>query len=125
MSIGENEKTCFGSKDCNPKYPLPLHYLNTNPLSFLTYQPIGKYTCFQVVTDESANPGWRGRKHRFVKLKDENKTLKIDHRTVVKPSSRSSEQYQLLLEFVRNVLNNKDDESDSNSNGRDDDDSSE
>eukprot|EP01116_Phalansterium_solitarium_P017403 TRINITY_DN4279_c0_g1_i1.p2 TRINITY_DN4279_c0_g1~~TRINITY_DN4279_c0_g1_i1.p2 ORF type:complete len:484 (-),score=148.98 TRINITY_DN4279_c0_g1_i1:88-1539(-) len=69
LSFGENDKTCIGSN----------------------------YTCFQLVSDESANPAFAGPLHQFVKLD-------FNHRMVCKPLSKSALQYRMVCDFIDRSL---------------------
>jgi pimeloyl-ACP methyl ester carboxylesterase len=64
LNFGENDKTCIGSP----------------------------YTCFQLVSDESANPGWAGN-HKFYKLN-------ASHRETCKPKDKNSFQYVSVIQFI-------------------------
>jgi hypothetical protein len=68
LSFGENDKTCIGSK----------------------------YSCIQLVADSSANPGFVGADHKFVKLD-------LNHRAVCKPLNRDSVSYRELLAFIKHL----------------------
>eukprot|EP01114_Cavostelium_apophysatum_P016720 TRINITY_DN4813_c0_g1_i2.p1 TRINITY_DN4813_c0_g1~~TRINITY_DN4813_c0_g1_i2.p1 ORF type:complete len:967 (-),score=177.73 TRINITY_DN4813_c0_g1_i2:15-2915(-) len=69
LSFGENDRTCIGSQ----------------------------YTCFQLVADESANPGFEGTLHEFMKLN-------LNHRQVCKISNKDEDHYRKVLEFIRSGL---------------------
>ena len=66
LSFGENAKSCFGSK----------------------------YACIQVVSDDSANPGFEGPHHQFIKLD-------YNHREICKPINKESIQYKATLNFIK------------------------
>lgn len=53
-----------------------------------------KYTCYQIVPDESSNPNWGGDSHEFTKLL-------YNHRQVCKPESAADHRFQLVLDFFR------------------------
>ena len=77
LSIGEIE-TCF------------LEGLN----SALSRFGAEKYTCYQIVPDESSNPEWGGPNHEFIKLL-------YNHRQVCKPESYKDERFQIVLNFFK------------------------
>jgi hypothetical protein len=83
LSFGENDKSCFGSKfTC-------VQVMSSKLSIFLS---------FQVVSDDSANPGFPGPHHKFVKLD-------YNHREVCKPVDRQSLQYKMVVDFIQNVMN--------------------
>ena len=51
----------------------------------------------KVVSDDSANPGFPGSHHKFIKLD-------ANHREVCKPVDKEGIQYKLVLEFIQTVL---------------------
>ncbi|PRP88380.1 protein SERAC1-like [Planoprotostelium fungivorum] len=51
-------------------------------------------TCFQVVSDESSNPGFVGSQHTFQKLD-------YNHREICKPINKEAQQYQMIIDFVK------------------------
>jgi hypothetical protein len=69
LAFGENDQTCVGTQS--------------------------RYTCFQLVSDESANPQLVGPEHRFYKLPEHS------HRITCKPHTRASPNYAMVLDFVR------------------------
>lgn len=77
LSIGETE-TCF------------LESLGSS-LSTIGAE---KYTCYQIVPDESSNPSWGGPAHEFIKLP-------YNHRQVCKPESSTDDRFQLVLDFFK------------------------
>lgn len=74
LSFGENDRTCYGTE-----YTI---------------------TCWQVVTDESANPGFEGPKpHKWVKLD-------FNHREVCKPNDQTDPRYVHVAEFIAETMRN-------------------
>lgn len=74
LSFGENDRTCYGTEYAA--------------------------TCWQVVSDESANPGYEGdMPHLWVKL-DHN------HREVCKPASQSDPRYKHVADFIAETMRN-------------------
>lgn len=79
LSFGENNKFCIGR--------------------------ISKYTCLQVVSDESSNPKFEnnnqlGTNHKWIKLD-------ANHRESCKPKLKSDIQYVEVISFIRTILENR------------------
>lgn len=53
-----------------------------------------KYTCYEIVPDESSNPAWKGDNHSFVKLHH-------NHREVCKPINSADQRFQIVVDFFK------------------------
>lgn len=93
--------------DLQPNSPL-LQSLNSDFSRFVPHVPTlsfgegqtcfgSSFNCYQVVTDASADPGFHGPHHHFVKT-DSN------HLMVCKPGDESDEKYVITRDFVRGAF---------------------
>jgi hypothetical protein len=79
LSFGENNKFCIGQ--------------------------VSKFTCLQVVSDESSNPKFE----RNQQLQTSHKWIKLDanHRETCKPKEKTSRQYVEVISFIRQLLESR------------------
>eukprot|EP01127_Copromyxa_protea_P014926 TRINITY_DN4230_c0_g1_i1.p1 TRINITY_DN4230_c0_g1~~TRINITY_DN4230_c0_g1_i1.p1 ORF type:complete len:390 (+),score=43.12 TRINITY_DN4230_c0_g1_i1:176-1171(+) len=60
-----------------------------------------RFSCIQIVPDESANPGWQPlSQHRFTKFD-------TDHRSVCKPETKTDPRYTVVVDWMHELMKDK------------------